>query len=332
MATSRSTGTMRALLLTKPAGASTPTLSLTTSQPIPVPAPGELLVRVHASAIQPSDILNMRGSFGLTTFPRIPGRDFSGVIVASGGPAPPYPLDTAVFGSSGSTHSYTVDGFHAEYAVVPADAVTPKPASLSHVQAASVGVPFTTAKLTVQRSGAKRGETALVLGANGAVGKTACMLLEELGCRVLRAVRGPGGDIDTVADPGLKAVRKLKADGVDVVIDTVGLPAMTKAAIDESLSVRGRLVFISAPKGEAAPELTFSMRNFYQTEKSVIGVNSLAHGISEMAALLRDLQGVLESGRREQAVAGKWEEVSLEDAVAAYQSQEKGKKFMIRMV
>lgn len=74
--------TMRSLKLTKPPGASSPTLSFIPDQPIPPTPPGHLLIRIHASAIQPSDIINSRGGFGTTTFPRIPGRDFSGVVVS----------------------------------------------------------------------------------------------------------------------------------------------------------------------------------------------------------------------------------------------------------
>ncbi|RSL74750.1 hypothetical protein CEP53_000026 [Fusarium sp. AF-6] len=322
---------MRSLLLTKPEGSLKPSLSFTTKQPVPVPPPRHLLVKVHASAIQPSDIFNAIGGFGSTTFPRVPGRDFSGVIVASGDAEPSPLLNSAVVGTSGFTHAFTEDGFHAEYAVVPADGVALKPSTLTHAQAATIGVPFTTAALMVKRSGVAKGDKVLVLGARGAVGSAAAIMLEELGCQVLRAVRGPGADVDTSADPELLTVQDLtNKKGVDVVIDTVGVPALTAAAIDGALAHGGTLVFIAAPKG-GSPTLTLRMRDFYRAEKSLIGINSVAHKSSVMAELLQSLEPIFQSGKWEQASDGKWKEITLEEAAKVYVDHAPGEKFVIKM-
>ncbi|KAJ3535721.1 hypothetical protein NM208_g7021 [Fusarium decemcellulare] len=331
MASSRTGGVMRSLLLTKPEGSAKPILSFTNKQPIPVPPPGHLLVKIHASAIQPSDTFNAQGGFKSTTFPRVPGRDFSGVVVASGDDEPSPLLNSAVFGTSGTTHAFTVDGFHAQYAVVPADGVAPKPSALSHSQAATIGVPFTTAALMVRRSGAIKGDTVLVLGARGAVGSAASIMLEELGCQVLRAIRGSGADIDTTTDPELLAAREMTGGkGVNVVIDTIGVPNLTSAAIDNALAHAGTLVFIAAPKG-GDPTLTLKMRDFYRAEKSLIGINSGAHKISFMARLLRNIDPIFQNKRWEQAVDGKWTEVTLEEASNVYMNHAPGEKFVIKM-
>ncbi|KAF5861579.1 hypothetical protein ETB97_012829 [Aspergillus alliaceus] len=71
---------MKALLLTKEPEASAPTLSLT-NLPIPLATPGYGLIKVHFSVIQPSDKYNSIGGFPKTTFPRIPGRDYSGTVI-----------------------------------------------------------------------------------------------------------------------------------------------------------------------------------------------------------------------------------------------------------
>ncbi|KAI8664169.1 PKS-ER domain-containing protein [Fusarium keratoplasticum] len=330
MSSSRPT-LMRSLLLTKPEGSLKPSLSFTTKQPVPLPPPGHLLVKVHASAIQPSDSFNALGGFGSTTFPRIPGRDFSGVVVASGDTEPSPLLNLAVIGTSGFTHAFTEDGFHAEYAVVPADGVTPKPSALAHTQAATIGVPFTTAALMVKRSGAVKGDKALVLGARGAVGSAAAIMLEDLGCQVIRAVRGPGADVDTSADPELLGVQDLTSKkGVNVVIDTIGVPALTAAAIDGALAHGGTLVFIAAPKG-GSPTLTLKMRDFYRAEKSLIGINSVSHKSSVMAELLQSLEPIFQSGKWEQAGNDKWKEVILEEAEKVYLDHAPGEKFVIKM-
>ena len=307
-------------------------MAFTDSRPLPTPPSNHLLVKVHASAIQPSDGFNAVGGFPTTTFPRIPGRDFSGVVVASGNPTSTA-IGSSVFGTSGCTHGFTEDGAHAEYIVVPQDGVAAKPASLTHVQAATVGVPFTTAAMTVEKSGAKSGDTVLVLGANGAVGGAVCLLLKSRGCRILRAVRGPGGDVDTSADPELKSVRSQHIEkGVDVIIDAVGLPSLTKAGLEEALGHNGRLVFIAAPKPPTSTELSFDMRSFYRAEKQIIGVNSVDHPIQEVAASLASLSQVFEMEETKNMLNdSKWEQVSLKDGVQGYLSLHKNKKCVLVM-
>jgi NADPH:quinone reductase len=65
---------------------------------VPIPAAGEVLVEVKAAAINPSDVKNVQGKMHETTVPRIPGRDFAGMIVKE----PDELLDRSVFGSGGN--------------------------------------------------------------------------------------------------------------------------------------------------------------------------------------------------------------------------------------
>ncbi|PHH87259.1 hypothetical protein CDD83_9112 [Cordyceps sp. RAO-2017] len=118
MAGSSVPATMRALVLTKAGDDSgaAPTLSFTASRPVPTPPAGHVLVRVHASAVHPSDLFNAAGGFVSTTFPRIPGRDFSGVVAAAAADSPQLERlgGAAVLGTSGATHGFTADGFQAD--------------------------------------------------------------------------------------------------------------------------------------------------------------------------------------------------------------------------
>ncbi|CAF9918490.1 MAG: hypothetical protein GOMPHAMPRED_001532 [Gomphillus americanus] len=311
------TGAMRALRLDK-----ANSLSLT-SISIPHPPANHLLVQVYASAIQPSDILNAHGGFAVTTFPRVVGRDFSGVIAAVGEGSPSTLIGEPVFGTSGSTHAFTVDGFQAEYAIVPFEGVALKPEGISHVQAATLGVPISTAALIVRRAAIQNGERVLVLGAKGAVGSAVCTILGP-DVHVLKGIRGPGGDVDTAADPQLKTVGK-----VDVVIDTIGITALSEAALD-ILSKSGRFVFISAPKNVTTPQLTIKMKDFYRNELSLLGVNSVSKSIEEMAILLGGIKGpVLEDYVNG---AGRWTEISLDEAVIAYEDKTPGKKYVIKII
>jgi len=89
--------------------------------PMPAPAPGEALVQVKAAAINPSDVKKVQGKMHMTTVPRVPGRDYAGLIVkGAGGQVVGQP----VFGSGGDL-GFGRDGSHAEYVAVPATAVVP---------------------------------------------------------------------------------------------------------------------------------------------------------------------------------------------------------------
>jgi NADPH2:quinone reductase len=94
--------------------------------PIPEPRGDEVLVAVKAAAINPSDVKNVAGAMHGTTLPRIPGRDFAGIVVRGPGDL----MDREVWGTGGDI-SRTRDGSHAEYLLLPQAAVTLKPAALS---------------------------------------------------------------------------------------------------------------------------------------------------------------------------------------------------------
>lgn len=79
--------------------------------PTPVPGPGEVLVKVQAASVNPSDVKNVLGKFPLTTLPRIPGRDLAGVIVAGD----PKRIGEEVWAAGGDI-GFTRDGSHAEFA------------------------------------------------------------------------------------------------------------------------------------------------------------------------------------------------------------------------
>ncbi|APA08886.1 hypothetical protein SS1G_02701 [Sclerotinia sclerotiorum 1980 UF-70] len=314
------------LILEYPGG--TPRLVLE-DVPKPILRQNHLIVKVYASAIHPSDILNSKGGFPYTTFPRIPGRDFSGIVVEG----PSDRIGEEVYGTSGTTIAFTEDGFPAEYCLVPENAVAPKPKSLSFIQAACVGVPFTTANLMLSRAHVKKGEIVLVTGANGAVGSAIVQLAKSMGCRVLSATRSDNDDVNTATDPELKAVDSLTdGKGIDIVADTVGQPSLVKAAINK-LARGGRLSFIAAPRGGADTGLTIDMLSFYRGEKSLVGCNTLVCGAEELAVQLKEMAEKFEKGLLKGAEEGSWTEIKLENGVEAYEkaSERKAGKFVIVM-
>ena len=312
---------MQALQLTRN-DASTPSLELITT-PKPTPGPGQVLVQVKASPIQPSDVLNSKGLFPHTTFPRIPGRDFAGIIIDG----PPHLKGKEVFGTSGHDFSFTEDGCHAEYCLISEKAVVEKPKNLSFAQAAAAGTPFTTAAIALRRAGVKAGETVLVLGATGQVGSAVANLAKLWGCKVLGVGRGNAVEVDSSGDPTLSKAQELTGGkGPDVAVDTVGNAELAQAAI-EVLGFRGRYSFISAPRGGNS-KVPVDFLSVYRREVTLVGNNSVDHPQEEMAQELKGMCEGFESGALVPMKESAMTFISLQEAIEGYADGKK--RYVIR--
>jgi NADPH:quinone reductase len=260
---------------------------------IPQPGEGETLVRVKAAGINPSDIGNVAGRFKKTTLPRTPGRDFAGII-AKGSDR----KGEEVWGSS-STLGIVHDGSHAEYVIVPTATLSHKPKSLSMAQAAAIGVPYITAWASVVMAvQIQAGETILIIGARGAVGKAATQIANWKNARVLGAdttsdpLPGTNAVIDTRNEDLRQRVLELTAGkGVDAVFDTVGGPMFEPAL--RSLAFGGRQVAISSP---GSPRVTFSLVDFYHNFSRLLGVDSYGLTTQQVAEITNQLQAGFETG------------------------------------
>jgi len=266
--------------------------------PVPVPAGADLLVKVEAAAINPSDIKNVLGLMHETSTPRIPGRDFAGRVV--GGPATA--LGQAVFGTGGDL-GFGRDGSHAEFLTVPTEAAVPMPKGLSFAQAAAIGVPYLAAAAVVHRAKLLAGETILILGTKGAVGSAACRLAHRIGARVIGVVRSrqelsrPGGLpvsdwIDLESTDLVAGCRALTGGrGADVVLDTIG-GAMFERCLG-AIARQGRQIAVASG---GMPRVSFNLIEFYHNESHLIGVDSLKWGFAEAGQVMRDLTPGFESG------------------------------------
>lgn len=220
--------------------------------PKPVPHTGQVLVRVQATSINPLDYQVRRGDYpDLVPLPAITGHDVSGVVEAVG------PGVTAF--SPGDEVWYTPQifdgpGSYAEYHVAAESIVGKKPASLSHLEAASLTLVGGTAweALTV-RAGLRVGESILVHGGAGGVGHVAIQLAKAIGARVFTTVRGAsfefarrmGADvvIDYEKEDYVDAImRETGGRGVDVVFDTIGGNTLSRSP--DALAQLGRVVTI----------------------------------------------------------------------------------------
>lgn len=197
--------------------------------PRPVPALGEVLVRVHAAAVGFVDLLIAGGRYQVKPpLPFAPGSELAGEIVAIGPGVEDYRIGQRVIG-------WGFTGAYADYAAVAAAGLTPLPDALSFEEAAGFRINYGTAYHgLVDRGRAAPGEVLLVLGAAGAVGAAAVQVGKALGLRVIAAASsaekrafalrlGADDTVDyTAADwrDSLKA--KAGPRGLDLVFDTVG--------------------------------------------------------------------------------------------------------------
>jgi len=251
-----------------------------------VPATGEVLVQIKAAGLNPSDVKNVLGRFPYTTLPRIPGRDFAGVVVEG----PQALVGQEVWGT-GRDLGFFADGSHAQYLTVSAKGVAHKPSHLSFAQAASLGVPYTTAWDALERSGVGKGTRLLVIGANGAVGSAALALAKVRGAQVLGAVRRPE-QVEALRDQGFEGlllgqpealggqVNALFGTGADVIFATTGfwLPAAAGA-----LAPFGRIAIIAAP---VDGHVQLPALALYRKGGSVVGINSLLYNCEQCAVML----------------------------------------------
>src|SRR4051812_25076291 len=104
------------------------------------PSEGDVTIEIHAAGINPSDAKAMLGIMPSAVFPRTPGRDYAGVVVAG----PKELVGLEVYGSGGDV-GISRNGSHGERLVLPAAAIRRKPRNLTMAQAGTVGVPFVTA-------------------------------------------------------------------------------------------------------------------------------------------------------------------------------------------
>ena len=225
--------------------------------PRPEPKAGEVLVRVHASGVTPSELTwvptwtTREGT--PRPFPVIPGHEFSGELAALGTGVTGSAVGDLVYGMT----DWFADGTQAEYCVAPAEWIAPKPRTLDHDAAAVVPISALTAwQGLIERCDVTSGQRVLIHGGSGAVGGFGVQLAKWRGARVIATaaahnvdcVRGLGADevIDYRAAKFEDVVRD-----VDAVFDTVG--GKTLARSWGVLKPGGRLVTIAA-SGEVNPD------------------------------------------------------------------------------
>ena len=229
--------------------------------PSPSPGPGEVLVDIHAAAVNFPDLLTIQGRYQFRPdLPFVPGKEGAGIVSAVG---------------EGVTHVARGDrvmvqveyGTFAEQALAPQHECYVLPDDVPFDQAAALGIAFQTAYFALlDRAQIQAGETVLVTGASGSVGLAAIQLAKVFGARVIAGLTTPskedvaresGADdiIDLSGENVTECIRDqvhalTDGEGVDVVIEIVGGEVFTGCL--RAVKFRGRLVVVGFTSGVIA--------------------------------------------------------------------------------
>jgi len=320
-----SNATMRALVLNDYAdGTFTPT-----QVPRPVAGPGEVLVKVAASGVNPIDVKIRTGAapYAMPALPAILGTDLAGVVTAVGPGVDDFKVGDDVFGLTGGVRG--IPGSLAEYAAVDARLLARKPARLSMREAAALPLVFLTAwEGLVDRAAVHAGQTVLVQGGAGGVGHMAVQIARAFGATVYATasaakhgiVAGFGATpIDYRTTPVADYVSQYAhGAGFDVVYDTVG-----GASLDDSLVA-------AKPYGHVLSCAAFRPLNLAPGSLRCVTVSGIfvllpmlsGNGRAHHGDILRKAAELVDQGKLTPLVDPR--RFGLDDAIAAHAAQMDG--------
>ncbi|WP_042390720.1 zinc-dependent alcohol dehydrogenase family protein [Streptacidiphilus melanogenes] len=220
--------------------------------PTPTPGPGEVLVRVHASGVNPLDTKIRAGAAAHARVqpPAVLGMDLAGVVEETGPGVDAFRRGDEVYGLTGGVGA--LQGSLAQYAAVDARLLAPKPTALDMREAAALPLAVVTAwEGLVDRAGVRPGQRVLVHGGAGGVGSVAVQIAAAHGAEVyatgsprsLDVIRALGATpVDRTAVPVEEYVAEhTDGEGFDIVFDTVG-GAVLDASFTAARTYTGHVV------------------------------------------------------------------------------------------
>ncbi|MCH8180842.1 MAG: NAD(P)H-quinone oxidoreductase [Proteobacteria bacterium] len=261
--------------------------------PLPVPAPGEVLVKVAAAGVNRPDVLQRRGLYPMPKGVNpTPGLEVAGTVAALGEGVAGWVVGEPVCG-------LTDGGGYAEHCVVPATQLLPLPAGMDAVHAAAIPETFFTVWANLFQMGhAQAGETLLVHGGTSGIGATALMLAREFGLRAVSTDGGPekgewarrfGAElsIDHRSGDFLPQVMAWsEGRGVDLVLDIMGASHFERNL--GALTRDGRLLLIGFMGGVQVEG--FNLMPILLKRLVVTGSTLRSRTASEKAAIAQGLR------------------------------------------
>lgn len=270
---------------------------------VPVPGPGEILIRVKAAGVNRPDVLQREGGYpppkGASD---ILGLEVAGEVAAAGPGAERFALGAPVV-------ALLSGGGYAEFAVVAESNALPLPAGLSFVEGASLPETlFTVWSNVFDRAGLTAGEVFLVHGGTSGIGVAAIQLAKAFGATVIATAGGAekcarcrdlGADlaVDYRDEDFVKAVKEFtQGRGADVILDMVGGDYIEKN--HEAAAVEGRIVQIAFLRGAKATVnfMRVMLKRLVHTG-STLRARDTTFKAAIAAALLEKVWPLIESGR-----------------------------------
>lgn len=281
--------TMRVVEITEPGG---PDVLVATTRPLPVPGPGEVLIRVQAAGVNRPDVFQRQGGYppppGASD---LPGLEVAGTIAALGPDVSGWRVGDAVC-------ALLAGGGYAEYATAPAPQCLPLPEGLDMVQAASLPeTVFTVWTNVFERGGLLPGESLLVHGGTSGIGSIAIQLAKALGSTVYATAGGPekakacealGADrgIDYRNEDFVAVIKEVTGKrGVNVVLDMVGGDYLPRNI--DCLAPDGRHVTIAFLRG---PKAEINLTPIMLKRLTLTGSTLRARSVAQKGALAQAIQ------------------------------------------
>lgn len=299
----------------------------------PTPGPGEVLVKVAASGLNPSDVKVRAGAQGpMVAKEIIIHNDGAGVIDAVGPGVSPARVGERVWlfevNRAGGGLTQGAFGTAAEYVSVPEQLAVRLPAAASYAEGACLGVPAMTAHRAVTCGGGVAGKTVLVTGGAGAVGHSAIQFAKAMGARVVATVSndeksqiaaeaGADATVNYRNDDLVAALKAIAPDGIDHVVD---VDFAAHVALYPDILKIGASVGAYATATNLTPPVPFYPLAFRNIAVQFVLVYSMS--MAARAAAISDIESMLTTGALRPRIG---QTFALDQVVPAHEALERGR-------
>lgn len=269
--------------------------------PAPKPQPGQVLIKIEASAINPFDLILRQGfmkEYIPLPLPAVLGGDGAGTIAEIGEGV----VGLAVGDRVVADFPTNGKGAHAEYGVVPASAVAKLPANLSFEQGAALVKAGLTGRQTVDALGVKAGDRVLVSGGLGAVGRAAIQYLKQIGSFPVAGVRPERlEDARNVAGEALNISVLPNSPAFDFAISTA---APVAGNVIEHVRDGGKIAsIVPVPEGVNANNRVTILELYHQTDAATLDAVLAAASQGQLLIPIAQILPLEQIGAAQDAVA-----------------------------